>query len=123
MHDNHPGITSTKVIQQRRETFYFLGLAAKITRHVSQFMQSMQTKKNRQPTTHPAEDFSAQTRIGPEDAPQTDIVPFDEPSNGYTAIVTARYVISRYLFTYCVTRRDARTIAKALVDIMTATRT
>ena len=57
--------------------------------------------------------------MGPEDAIQKDIVPFGDPSNGYTAIVTAMDVFSRYLFTYCVTRIDAKTIARALVDIMT----
>ena len=48
-----------------------------------------------------------------------DIVPFDEPSNGYTAIVTALDIFSRYLITYCVTKIDAKTIERALVDIMT----
>ena len=57
--------------------------------------------------------------LGPEDALQRDIVPFDKPSGGYTAIITAMDVFSRYLFTYNVIRTDAPTVARVLVDIMT----
>ena len=48
-----------------------------------------------------------------------DIVPFDEPSGGYNAIITAMDVFSRYLITYNVVRTDAPTVARVLVDIMT----
>ena len=56
---------------------------------------------------------------GREDALQMDIVPFDEPSGGIAAIVTAMDVFSRYLFTYNVVKTDAPTVARVLEDIMT----
>ena len=116
-HDKHPGIT--KVIQQCREKYYYPGLAAKIAKHINQCMKCMQTKrKDNRLLTPPIIDTS-KLALGPEDALQMDIVQFDEPSNGFTAIVTAMDIFSRYLFTYCVTKIDAKTIARVLVDIMT----
>ena len=57
--------------------------------------------------------------VGPDDALQMDIVPFDEPSGGYNAIITVMDVYSRYLFTYNVVKTDAPTVARVVVDIMT----
>ena len=116
-HDKHPGIT--KVIQQCREKFYYPGLAAKIAKHINQCMKCMQTKRTDNRLLTPPMIDTSKLALGPEDALQMDIVPFDEPSNGFTAIVTAMDIFSRYLFTYCVTKIDAKTIARVLVDIMT----
>ena len=55
--------------------------------------------------------------MGPEDALQMDIVPFDDPSGGYNAVITAMDVFSRSLFTYSVARIDARTVTPT--DIIT----
>ena len=116
-HDKHPGIT--KVIQQCREKSYYPGLAAKIAKHINQCMKCMQTKRTDNRLLTPPMIDTSKLALGPEDALQMDIVPFDEPSNGFTAIVTAMDIFSRYLFTYCVTKIDAKTIARVLVDIMT----
>ena len=116
-HDKHPGIT--KVIQQCREKYYYPGLAAKIAKHINQCMKCMRTKRTDNRLLSPPMIDTSKLALGPEDALQMDIVPFDEPSNGFTAIVTAMDIFSRYLFTYCVTRIDAWTIARVLVDIMT----
>ena len=116
MNDKHPGIT--KVIQQGREKSYLPSLAAMITEHISQCKKCMRTKQADNRILTPPIIITSQLAMGQEDALGMVIVPFGEPSNGYTAIVTAMDVFSRYLFTYCVTRIDARTIAKALVDIM-----
>ena len=43
MNDKHPGIK--KVMQQCREKYYFPGLAARITRHISHCMKYVQTKR------------------------------------------------------------------------------
>ena len=79
----------------------------------------MQTKRTDNRLLTPPMIDTSKLALGPEDALQMDIVPFDEPSNGFTAIVTAMDIFSRYLFTYCVTKIDAKTIARVLVDIMT----
>ena len=50
---------------------------------------------------------------------QIDLVPELPPSGGYTNIVTAMDVFSRYLFAYPTSNQDAKTIAKALINIMT----
>ena len=115
--DKHPGIT--KVIQQCREKYYYPGLAAKIAKHINQCTKCMQTKRTDNRLLTPPLLDTSKLALGPEDALQMDIVPFDEPSNGFTAIVTAMDIFSRYLFTYCVTKIDAKTIARVLVDIMT----
>ena len=117
MHNKHPGIT--KVIQQCREKYYYPSLAARIAKHINQCMKCMQTKRTDNRLLTPPMIDTSKLAMGPEDALQMDIVPFDEPSNGFTAIVTAMDVFSRYLFTYCVTKIDARSIARVLVDIMT----
>ena len=50
---------------------------------------------------------------------QIDLVPELPPSGGYTNIVTAMDVFSRYLFAYPTSNQDANTIAKVLINIMT----
>ena len=55
----------------------------------------------------------------PEDAMQIDLVQELPPSGGYTNIVTAMDVFSRYLFAYPTSNQDANTIAKVLINIMT----
>ena len=79
----------------------------------------MQTKRTDNRLLTPPIIDTSKLALGPEDALQMDIVPFDEPSNGFTAIVTAMDIFLRYLLTYCVTKIDAKTIARVLVDIMT----
>ena len=50
---------------------------------------------------------------------QVDLVPELPPSGGYENIVTAMDVFSRYLFAYPTSNQDAKTIARALINIMT----
>ena len=57
--------------------------------------------------------------MGPEDALQMDIVPFDDASGGYNAVITAMDVFSRYLFAYSVARIDTKTVTRVLIDIIT----
>ena len=68
----------------------------------------------RPPLQNPNEHITA-----PEDAMQIDLVPELPPSGGYTNIVTAMDVFSRYLFAYLTSNQDAKTIAKVLNNIMT----
>ena len=83
----HPGIAKT--IQQCREKYYFPGLAARIANHISQCKECAQTKRTPNSTiTTPLIDMS-KVAMGPEDALQIDRVPFDDPSGGYNAVITA----------------------------------
>ena len=50
---------------------------------------------------------------------QIDLVPGLPPSGGYENSVTAMDVFSRYLFAYPTSNRDAKTIAKVIINIMT----
>ena len=50
---------------------------------------------------------------------QIDLVLELPPSGGYENIVTAKDVFSRYLFAYPTSNRDAKIIAKVLINIMT----
>ena len=61
----------------------------------------------------------SQLAMGPEDALQMDVVPFDDPSGGYNAVIIAMDVSSRYLFAYSVAKVDTRTLTRVLIDIIT----
>ena len=69
---------------------------------------------NPPPPANPNEHITA-----PEDAMPIDLVPEIPPSGGYTKIVTAMDVFSRYLFAYPTSNQDAKTITKVLINIMT----
>ena len=94
-------------------------MAARIAHHISRCTDCMQTKRTDKRSITPPMIDTSKLALGPEDALQMDIVPFDEPSGGYNAIVTAMDFYSRYLFTYNVVKTDAPTVARVLVDIMT----
>ena len=111
----HPGIA--KVIRQCCERYYYPGLALEICQHISQCQECLQTKRTPTTTINPLIDMS-QIAMGPEDAKQMGIVPFDDPSGGYKAIITAMDVFSRYLFAYNFIRVDTKTVARVLIDII-----
>ena len=113
----HPGVAKT--IQQCREKYYFPGLAARIASHIAHCMECAQTKRTPNSTITPPLIDMSKVAMGPEDALQMDIVPFDDPSGGYTAVITAMDVFSRYLFAYSVTRIDTKTVTLVLTDIIT----
>ena len=50
---------------------------------------------------------------------QIDLVPELPPSGGYENIVTAMDLFSRYSFPYPTSNQDAKTYAKAIINIMT----
>ena len=60
------------------------------------------------PQQNPIEHITA-----PEDAMQLDLVPELPPSGGYTNIVTAMDVFSRYLFAYPTSNQDAKKMLKS----------
>ena len=113
----HPGIAKT--IQQCREKYCFPGLAAKIANHTPFCKECVQTKRTSNSSITPPLIDMSQLALGPEDALQMDIVPFDDPSGGYNAVITAMDVFSRYLFAYSVAGFDSRTVTRVLIDIIT----
>ena len=68
----------------------------------------------RLPLQNPNEHITA-----PESAIQIDLVPDLPPSGGYENIVTAMDVFFSYLFAYPKSNKDAKTMAKVLINIMT----
>ena len=110
MFGKHPGIA--KVFQQCRERYYYPGLAPKICQHISQCKESLQTKRKPNSIITPPLIDMSKIAMGPEDAMQMDIVPFDDRSVGNNAIITAMDVFSRNLFAYNVARVDTKTKAR-----------
>ena len=64
-------------------------------------------KLTRLPLQNPIEQI-----IAPEDAMKIDLFPALHPSGSYGDIVTAMDVLSRSLFGYTTSKKDAKTIAK-----------
>ena len=83
----HNGIK--KVIQQCREKYYYPGMAQRITDKITSCQECLQTKRVTRNQITPPMIKMSELAMGPEDALQMDIVPFDDPSGGYTAIITA----------------------------------
>ena len=113
----HPGISKTIIAY--REKYYFPKMAQLIREWVISCEQCIIKSRidrslTRPPLQNPNEHITA-----PEDAMQIDLVPELPPSCGYTKIVTAMDVFSRYLFAYPTSNQDANTLAKVLISIMT----
>ena len=113
----HPGISKTIIAY--REKYYFPKMAQLIMEWVISCEQCITESRidcslTRPPLQNPNEHITA-----PEDAMQNDLVPELPPSGGYTNIVTAIDVFSRYLFAYPTSNQDANTIAQILINIMT----
>ena len=82
-------------------------------------MHETQTKRTYNKLLIPPFINTSKLAMGSADDTRMDSFPFNDPSNGYTAIATAMDDLSRYIFTYCVTNIDERTLARVLVDTMT----
>ena len=113
----HPGISKTIIAY--REKYFFPKMAQLIREWVISCKQCIRESRidrslTRRPLQNPKEHITA-----PEDAMQIDLVPELPPSGGYTNIMTAMDVFSRYLFAYPTSNQDANTIAKVLINIMT----
>ena len=111
----HPVISKT--INAYGEKYYFPKTAQLIRKWViscEQCIRETRIDRGLTPLQNPNEHVTA-----PEDAMQIDLVPELPPSGGYTNIVTAMDVFSRYLFAYPTSNQDGKTIAKVLINIMT----
>ena len=113
----HPGFTKTIIAY--REKYYYPNMAQVIREWVMSCEQCLRESRinprlTRSPLQNPNECITA-----PEDAMQIVLVPGLQPSGGYENIVTAMDVFSRYLFAYPTSNRDAMTVAKVIINIMT----
>ena len=117
IYGKHPGIAKTT--QQCREKYYFQGLAARIANHISQCTECAQTKRTPNSTITPPQIDMSKIAMGPEDALQMDIVPFDDTSGGYNSVITAMDVFSPYFFAYSVARIATKKVTRVLTDIIT----
>ena len=113
----HTGISKT--INAYREKYYFSKMAQLIREWVMSCEQCIRESRIDRSLTSPPLQNPNEHITAPEDAMQIDLVPELPPSGGYTNIVTAMDVFSRYLFAYPTSNQDAKTIAKVLNNIMT----
>ena len=112
----HPGIS--KIIIAYWEKYYFPKMPQLIREWVISCEQCIRESRIDRSLTRPLQNPNEHI-TAPEDAMQIDLVPELPPSGGYTNIVTAIDVFSRYLFAYPTSNQDANTIAKVLINIMT----
>ena len=112
----HPGIT--KMIQEARQKYYYPCLAKYIKQWVLNCQDCIRNKRINNTQLRPELLNCPEFDLGPEDCLQMDVVPNLPPSGGYTNIITAMDVFSRYFFAYPVFKADAPTIAKVIMDIM-----
>ena len=115
--DKQPGITKTIIAY--RQKFYSPNKAKLITQYVMSCEQCIRESRVDDRLTLPALQNPSEHITAPEDAMQIDLVPEFPRSGGYENIVTAMYVFSRYLFAYPISRQDAKTIAKVIINIKT----
>ena len=113
----HPGITKTIIAY--REKYYYPNMAKLIREWVLSCEQRFRESRHNPRLTRPPLPNPNEYITAPEDAMQIDLEPGLPPSSGYENIVTAIDVFSRYLFAYPTSNKDAKTIAKILINIMT----
>ena len=115
----HPGISKTIIAY--REKYYFPKMAQLIREWVMSCEQCIRESRIDCSLTRPPPPLQNPNEhiTAPDDAMQIDLVPELPPSGGYTNIVTAMVVFSRYLFAYPTSNQDANTMAKVLSNIMT----
>ena len=113
----HPGIT--KMIQECRSKYYYLGLAKSIKQWVVQCKDCTEYKRINNTQFRPKMINKTEHVLGPKDILEIDILPNLPNSAGYKNIVTIIDVFSRYLFAYPTQNATARTIGRCIVDVMT----
>ena len=113
----HPGISKTIIAY--REKYYFPKMAQLIREWVMSCEQCIREPRIDRSLTHLPLQNPNEHITAPEDAMQIDLVTELPPSGGYTNIVTAMDMFSRYLFAYLTSNQDSKKIAKVLINIMT----
>ena len=81
--------------------------------------QCLKESRNNAQFTHPPLQNPNEYNNAREDAMQIALLPGLPPSDGFENIVTAMDVFSRCLFAYPTSNKDAKTIAKVIINITT----
>ena len=113
--ESHRGMRKT--IEECRRKYYWPNYHMDIRDWISNCLTCMQIKPI--PTQHikpPLQSLSSQTAF-PGDMLQVDLVGPFTPAGGYTHIITAIDVFTKYLFATPIRRVTARTVVDALTDI------
>ncbi len=113
----HAGIQ--KSIIEFRKKFCFPDIYEKLRHHIRNCVTWIQTKPSRPEETRlPMEPVNLEANE-PGELMMVDLVGPFPPSGNYTQVLTAMDVFSRYLFTMPLAKVDARTVTRALLNIMT----
>ena len=114
-----PRPRDTKTIFACRQKYHYPNMAQLIRQWVISCQQCIRESRIDTRLTGTALQNPIENNTAPEDAMRSDLIPDLPPSGGYEKIVTAMNVFSRYLFDYTISRQDAKTIAKVIINTMT----
>ena len=113
----HPGLK--KMLYELRKRYYSPNLACKVQKVLDVCENCMKSKSVKEPQLCPPFQKIYDPCDGPEDMLEIDIVGPLPASNGFTHILTAVDVFSRYLFAVPLKKPDTHSVAKGLLSIFT----
>ena len=113
----HPGLK--KMLFELRKRYYSPNLACKVQKFLDGCENCMKSKSAKEPQLRPPLQKIYDPCDGPEDLLEIDIVGPLPASNGFTHILTAVDVFSRYLFAVPLKRPDTHSVVRGLLSIFT----
>ena len=113
----HPGLKKT--LHEHRKRYYSPNLACKVQKVIDGCENCMKSKSVKEPQLRPTLQKIYDPCYGPEDMLEIDIVGPLPAWNGFTHILTAVDVFSRYLFAVPLKRPDTHSVVRGLLSIFT----
>ena len=113
----HPG--SSKLLQALRQQFYLQNLAEQVQRFANNCQNSIKANLCAKRQLKPPLPRILDTCDGPTDIMENDLVGELPNSYGFTHILTATDVLSRYLFAVPLKKPDCLSAVRALMQIFT----
>ena len=113
----HPGLK--KMLYELRKRYYSPNLACKVQKILDGCENCMKSKSVKETQLRPPLQKIYDPCDGPEDLLEIDIVGPIPASNGFTHILTAVDVFSRYLFAVPLKRPDTHSVVRGLLSIFT----
>ena len=107
------------MLQELRQKYYNPNLTQKVTKFFNNCEWCLRAKDVRKETLLPPLQQIYDPCDGPEDLMEIDLVGELPNSNGYTYILTACDVFTRYLFAVPLRHVDSQSVIKALTGIFT----
>ena len=121
LHENpvqgHPG--SKKMLQELRKRYYSPNLTEKVQTFINNCQACIQSKPVAKEKLRPPLQKIYDPCNGPEDLLEIDLVGELPNSNGFTHVLTAVDVFSRYLFAIPIRKPDTHSVVRALMSIFT----